>query len=88
MQKCNKRCVEEQIQVVCVIGGWKMYRSPGKVVQKLLLKKIMNPVRDIYLSWSFQVGVNGYGFAINNNGFVLFHPGLNKEVIMSTFFYY
>ena len=27
-----------------------------------------------------QVGVNGYGFAINNNGFVLFHPGLDKEV--------
>ena len=27
-----------------------------------------------------QVGVNGYGFAINNNGFVVFHPGLNKKV--------
>lgn len=30
---------------------------------------------------SCQVGVNGYGFAINNNGFVVFHPGLDKEVI-------
>ena len=30
-----------------------------------------------------QVGVNGYGFAINNNGFVLFHPGLDKEVRIS-----
>ncbi|XP_078370925.1 voltage-dependent calcium channel subunit alpha-2/delta-3-like isoform X2 [Oculina patagonica] len=28
---------------------------------------------------SSEVGVNGYGFAINNNGFVLFHPGLDKE---------
>ena len=27
-----------------------------------------------------QVGVNGYGFAINNNGFVLFHPGLDEKV--------
>ncbi|XP_068718812.1 voltage-dependent calcium channel subunit alpha-2/delta-4-like isoform X2 [Montipora capricornis] len=26
-----------------------------------------------------EVGVDGYGFAINNNGFVLFHPGLDKE---------
>lgn len=26
-----------------------------------------------------EVGVNGYGFAINNNGFVVFHPGLNKK---------
>lgn len=26
-----------------------------------------------------EVGVNGYGFVINNNGFVLFHPGLDRE---------
>ena len=32
-------------------------------------------------SSSFKVGVNGYGFAINNNGFVLFHPDLDKKVI-------
>ena len=31
--------------------------------------------------FNFKVGVNGYGFAINNNGFVLFHPGLDREVI-------
>ena len=31
--------------------------------------------------FNFKVGVNGYGFVINNNGFVLFHPGLDREVI-------
>lgn len=31
--------------------------------------------------FNFKVGVNGYGFVINNNGFVLFHPGLGREVI-------
>jgi len=29
-----------------------------------------------------EVGVNGYGFAINNNGFLVFHPSLNKEVMI------
>ena len=31
--------------------------------------------------FNFKVGVNGYGFVINNNGFVLFHPGLDRKVI-------
>ena len=28
----------------------------------------------------FQLGVNGYSFAVNNNGYVLYHPDLRPMV--------
>ena len=28
----------------------------------------------------FQLGVNGYSFAVNNNGYILYHPDLRPMV--------
>ena len=33
----------------------------------------------------FQLGVNGYSFAVNNNGYVLYHPDLRPMVCNSAF---
>ena len=30
----------------------------------------------------FQLGVNGYSFAVNNNGYILYHPDLRPMVSM------
>ena len=33
----------------------------------------------------FQLGVNGYSFAVNNNGYVLYHPDLRPMVNISRY---
>ena len=44
--------------------------------------------RVVELASSLQVGANGNGFAINNNGFVLFHPALNRKVKIKIYIYF
>ena len=39
----------------------------------------------LYVLFLFQLGVNGYSFAVNNNGYVLYHPDLRPMVNISRY---
>ena len=44
------------------------------------LKKNVQKVEIIKYVQCFQLGVNGYSFAVNNNGYILYHPDLRPMV--------
>ena len=42
---------------------------------------IWNPYSDLFPDiLTFQLGPNGYSFAINTNGYIVFHPHLKAQV--------